>query len=117
MKIWHMLIVLIVFISIIGCQKAPETPIVGGDKDEHGCIGSAGYTWCEAKQKCLRTWEESCEEESSEEISGEESDSELTEETKDIDSDVQEIEETMSEIDSLDNELSSLEEDFELGDI
>jgi len=33
---------------------------VGGDKDEHGCIGSAGYTWCEAKQKCLRTWEEDC---------------------------------------------------------
>lgn len=40
-----------------------EEPLVGGDKDEHGCIGSAGYTWCEAKQKCLRTWEEPCEEE------------------------------------------------------
>ncbi|MDD4989987.1 MAG: DUF5667 domain-containing protein [Candidatus Pacebacteria bacterium] len=35
--------------------------IVGGDKDEHGCIGSAGYSWCEIKQKCLRTWEEKCE--------------------------------------------------------
>lgn len=34
--------------------------LVGGDKDEHGCIGSAGYTWCEEKQKCLREWEESC---------------------------------------------------------
>jgi len=34
--------------------------LVGGDKDEHGCIGSAGYTWCEAKQKCLRVWEEPC---------------------------------------------------------
>lgn len=43
---------------------APETgddePLVGGDKDEHGCIGSAGYTWCEIKQKCLRVWEEPC---------------------------------------------------------
>ncbi len=39
--------------------------IVGGDKDEHGCIGSAGYSWCEEKQKCLRTWEEKCENESS----------------------------------------------------
>ncbi len=38
-----------------------STPIVGGDKDVHGCIGSAGYTWCEAKQKCLRVWEEKCE--------------------------------------------------------
>ena len=39
---------------------AAETPLVGGDKDEHGCIGSAGYTWCEPKQKCLREWEEPC---------------------------------------------------------
>ncbi len=37
-------------------------PLIGGDKDEHGCIGSAGYTWCEPKQKCLREWEEPCEE-------------------------------------------------------
>lgn len=37
-----------------------KSEIVGGDKDEHGCIGSAGYTWCEAKQKCLRIWEENC---------------------------------------------------------
>lgn len=34
--------------------------IVGDDRDEHGCIGSAGYQWCEEKQKCLRSWEESC---------------------------------------------------------
>jgi len=38
-----------------------STPIVGGDKDVYGCIGSAGYTWCEVKQKCLRVWEEKCE--------------------------------------------------------
>jgi len=37
----------------------PE-PIVGGDQDEHGCIGSAGYTWCEAQKKCYRVWEEAC---------------------------------------------------------
>jgi len=34
--------------------------IVGGDHDSHGCIGSAGYMWCEEKQKCLRIWEEGC---------------------------------------------------------
>ncbi|MDD5290775.1 MAG: hypothetical protein PHZ04_01535 [Patescibacteria group bacterium] len=34
--------------------------IIGGDKDEHGCLGPAGYSWCEAKQKCLRVWEEAC---------------------------------------------------------
>ncbi len=41
---------------------APAAPnqLLGGDRDEHGCIGSAGYSWCEAKQKCLRIWEEKC---------------------------------------------------------
>ena len=34
--------------------------IVGNDRDSYGCIPSAGYSWCEEKQKCLRTWEESC---------------------------------------------------------
>ncbi|MFA6511946.1 MAG: hypothetical protein WCV86_02385 [Patescibacteria group bacterium] len=37
-----------------------NTGLLGGDSDEHGCIGSAGYSWCEAKQKCLRIWEEDC---------------------------------------------------------
>lgn len=40
------------------CPKVND--IVGGDGDEHGCIPSAGYTWCETKQKCLRQWEEKC---------------------------------------------------------
>ncbi|MFH0952192.1 MAG: hypothetical protein V1838_03290 [Patescibacteria group bacterium] len=34
--------------------------LLGGDEDEHGCKPSAGYSWCEIKQKCLRTWEEDC---------------------------------------------------------
>jgi hypothetical protein len=34
--------------------------LVGNDRDSHGCIPSAGYAWCEAKQKCLRSWEEEC---------------------------------------------------------
>ncbi len=41
-------------------QQNQEEMLVGNDKDEHGCIGSAGYTWCEIKQKCLREWEEKC---------------------------------------------------------
>lgn len=41
-------------------EISPEPPIVGGDEDEHGCKASAGYSWCEAKQKCLRMWEEPC---------------------------------------------------------
>jgi hypothetical protein len=41
-------------------HKTENTQMVGNDKDGHGCIGSAGYSWCEKKQKCLRQWEEKC---------------------------------------------------------
>ena len=37
-----------------------QTPIVGGGKDSHGCSTDGGYSWCDAKQKCLRPWEEAC---------------------------------------------------------
>jgi hypothetical protein len=46
---------------------APETScserkIIGGDRDEHGCLGPAGYAWCPSTGKCQRMWEEYCEE-------------------------------------------------------
>ncbi len=43
-------------------NQASDELIVGDDKDDHGCIGSAGYSWCEIKGRCIRSWEESCEE-------------------------------------------------------
>ncbi len=33
---------------------------VGGDTDEHGCKESAGYTWCESLQECIKSWETDC---------------------------------------------------------
>ena len=30
--------------------------IVGNDRDEYGCIGSAGYSWDAKKQECVQTW-------------------------------------------------------------
>jgi hypothetical protein len=42
-----------------------ERRAVGGDTDEHGCYLAAGYKWCDAKQRCIRDWEEDCEEECS----------------------------------------------------
>jgi LPXTG-motif cell wall-anchored protein len=38
-------------------------PMPGSDEDEHGCKQSAGYVWCEAKQRCIRPFEEKCEDE------------------------------------------------------
>jgi len=49
-------------------QEDNTPPLVGGDRDEHGCIGSAGYQWCEVKNKCLRIWEEACYERAEQEI-------------------------------------------------
>ena len=42
-------------------QNSTPEQLIGGQKDAHGCLGPAGYSWCEAKQKCLRVWEEKCE--------------------------------------------------------
>ncbi|GEM_PF-5157529 len=41
-------------------SEQSEEMMPGSDRDEHGCIPSAGYVWCEEKQKCLRPWEEEC---------------------------------------------------------
>jgi predicted lipoprotein with Yx(FWY)xxD motif len=42
-------------------ERKISCTVVGNDSDAHGCKGSAGYSWCEAKQKCIRPWEEACE--------------------------------------------------------
>jgi len=67
---WIIGVVVIVLVIIIGAyylnkivwvsNSEPKPLIVGGDKDEAGCLVGAGYSWCESKQKCLRVWEESC---------------------------------------------------------
>lgn len=47
--------------EVNGGESSGSAPLLGGDRDEHGCIPSAGYSWCEIKKKCLRVWEEPCE--------------------------------------------------------
>lgn len=37
--------------------KTDTAQVVGDDKDEHGCIASAGYTWSEVQKDCIRLWE------------------------------------------------------------
>lgn len=47
-------------VSVTSCHraKAPQTAeVVGNDRDEHGCISSAGYVWSVLKQECIRKWE------------------------------------------------------------
>ncbi|MFZ7306048.1 hypothetical protein [Avibacterium avium] len=39
---------------IMGCTSPSPMPLVGSDRDEKGCIPSAGYTWSELKQQCVQ---------------------------------------------------------------
>jgi hypothetical protein len=37
---------------------AGECPqVIGGDRDEHGCLGPAGYSWNDEVSACVREWE------------------------------------------------------------
>jgi hypothetical protein len=48
--------------AMAGCNAASKAgqatqPPVGADRDAHGCIASAGYTWCAREAACVRPWE------------------------------------------------------------
>jgi len=54
------IVAILLFFAISYLEAKSPVQCTGCDRDIHGCIGSAGYSWCEAKQKCLRIWEENC---------------------------------------------------------
>lgn len=37
--------------------KTEEPTAVGGEKDEHGCLTSAGESWSQLKQECIQLFE------------------------------------------------------------
>lgn len=45
------------FLILSGCSHSAIGNLVGNDRDEHGCKGSAGYTWSYALHDCVRLWE------------------------------------------------------------
>lgn len=42
--------------SLVFAQQ--KKPVLGGDRDVHGCIGSAGYTYSQIKNDCVRVFEQ-----------------------------------------------------------
>lgn len=38
-------------------ENNASMPLVGSDKDAHGCIASAGYIWCTKENSCVKPWE------------------------------------------------------------
>ena len=52
----------LIIVCVSGCSLnkhlKPETSaLAGSDRDIHGCIGTAGYQWCERTNQCERPWE------------------------------------------------------------
>ena len=44
--------------SIISCACNNGRNLTGNDRDCHGCIGSAGYSWSTLLKKCIRPFED-----------------------------------------------------------
>ena len=54
MKMFKLLVDLL-FINNVGAQM-----LVGGTRDDHGCVMDGGYSWCEELNSCIRPWETEC---------------------------------------------------------
>ena len=45
-------------VLLSACTAASGTsPLLGADRDAHGCIGSAGYVWSPLLQTCVQPWQ------------------------------------------------------------
>ena len=63
MKKLILLLVALVLLVVLVIVYVPFTPSqtakpVGADRDAHGCIASAGYTYSIVRGGCIRVWEE-----------------------------------------------------------
>jgi hypothetical protein len=52
------LLFLLVPLMVPVITHADTVVMPGADKDSHGCIGSAGYTWSASQKQCIRLWED-----------------------------------------------------------
>lgn len=55
-------VISLIYLSLLFCiscknNKENTRNMPGSDKDKHGCIASAGYTWSEVKKDCIRIFE------------------------------------------------------------
>jgi hypothetical protein len=61
----HVMVTTLALLVLSACSPVTEnvssaekpTPVAGADRDAHGCMGSAGYTWSEVREACIRVFE------------------------------------------------------------
>jgi len=54
------LLLLLSFVYISACSQQSsddDKMLLGGNRDVHGCIASAGYSWCPRTEQCEQSWE------------------------------------------------------------
>jgi hypothetical protein len=50
------------YISHLPSKSADNTNnVIGGQRDSHGCLGPAGYSWNSSEKECVREWENATE--------------------------------------------------------
>lgn len=54
---YAMMMVALCCVLLSSCGHSGLGKMVGADRDDHGCLASAGYTWSEALHQCVRLWE------------------------------------------------------------
>ena len=43
--------------TVPATSEDSRSEMTGSDRDAHGCISSAGYSWCMRTKQCERPWE------------------------------------------------------------
>ncbi len=57
------LVLILVLVLLGGCVKQTiqenqeQKQLIGGQRDEHGCLGPAGYSWDDSARACIRSFE------------------------------------------------------------
>ncbi len=42
--------------SLVSDVNGTNESLIGGQRDEHGCLGPAGYSWNATEKACVREW-------------------------------------------------------------
>ncbi len=48
--------ILLVLLALLIAVQTYQEKTIGGDRDEHGCLVGAGYSWSDAQSACIRVW-------------------------------------------------------------
>lgn len=52
-----MFLIIAILLVIQSRSNFPNSDIIGYDKDDYGCLISAGYSWSNDAEACIRIWE------------------------------------------------------------